>query len=206
MALPVFGLAESATLAAASPPGVSLGIALQLTNIVRDVGEDLARGRVYVPADDLARFGLTEAELGAAGCARDWRYRALMEYQIDRARGRGGGAGVRTCSRSTHSKAYRDGKVAHRNAKVWHGATEKGLERWTNPNPQRRTRIRWYGVPSCIGKSAGVAYGPVSDLHPKPLPLRFATFPSLWGTLAHFYVAGQTRSRGGGAVRSAVGR
>jgi len=83
MALPVFGLAPKATLEEATPPGVALGIALQLTNICRDVGEDLQRGRIYLPTDDLALFGLTEQDIRAGRL--DWRYRALMEYQIDRA-------------------------------------------------------------------------------------------------------------------------
>lgn len=42
---------------------IELGIALQLTNIVRDVAVDLARGRVYLPQEDLRRFGCTEADL-----------------------------------------------------------------------------------------------------------------------------------------------
>jgi phytoene synthase len=83
MAMPVFGLAPTATLEEATPPGVALGIALQLTNICRDVGEDLQRGRIYLPTDDLARFGLTEQDIRVGRLG--WRYRALMEYQIDRA-------------------------------------------------------------------------------------------------------------------------
>src|SRR5918911_690579 len=43
----------------------TLGTAMQLTNILRDVGEDLRRGRVYLPLEDLARFDLTEADLAA---------------------------------------------------------------------------------------------------------------------------------------------
>ncbi|RPI48911.1 MAG: squalene synthase HpnD, partial [Acidobacteria bacterium] len=44
---------------------IDLGIALQLTNIIRDIGTDLERGRVYVPTQDLERFGCTEADLRA---------------------------------------------------------------------------------------------------------------------------------------------
>ena len=61
----------------------TLGTAMQLTNILRDVGEDLRLGRVYLPQDDLARFDLSEADL-AAGTVDD-RFRALMQFQIDRA-------------------------------------------------------------------------------------------------------------------------
>ena len=41
----------------------NLGLAFQLTNIIRDVSEDAARGRIYLPLEDLARFGVTEDEL-----------------------------------------------------------------------------------------------------------------------------------------------
>ncbi len=63
---------------------VKLGIALQLTNILRDVGVDWRSGRLYLPLDELAQFGLTEAEI-ARGCV-DERWRAFMQYQINRAR------------------------------------------------------------------------------------------------------------------------
>jgi phytoene synthase len=69
---------------------IALGVALQLTNILRDVGEDAARGRIYLPQEDLARFGIHEEEL-LAGCRQpvEWRsntrFRALMSYEIDRA-------------------------------------------------------------------------------------------------------------------------
>ncbi len=63
----------------------TLGTAMQLTNILRDVGEDLARGRLYLPREDLRRFGLSEADLGTARV--DGRFRALMEFEIERAQG-----------------------------------------------------------------------------------------------------------------------
>jgi phytoene synthase len=62
---------------------LDLGIALQLTNIIRDVGTDLARGRVYFPADDLARFGCTEDDL-RAGVVSD-RVRSLLAFECARA-------------------------------------------------------------------------------------------------------------------------
>jgi phytoene synthase len=61
----------------------TLGTAMQLTNILRDVGEDLDRGRVYLPEEDLARFGVSEADLRARRV--DARFRDLMEFQIARA-------------------------------------------------------------------------------------------------------------------------
>ena len=47
----------------AAEPAIALGIGLQLTNILRDVGEDLERGRIYLPLDEIHRFGLTEDDL-----------------------------------------------------------------------------------------------------------------------------------------------
>jgi phytoene synthase len=68
----------------AIPHAVKLGVALQLTNILRDVSEDWAKGRVYLPQDELHAFGLTEADIGY-GLVDD-RWRAFMRFQIDRAR------------------------------------------------------------------------------------------------------------------------
>jgi phytoene synthase len=67
-----------------TPQAIALGIANQLTNILRDVGEDARRGRIYLPLADLAAFDYTEADL-MAGVVDD-RWRALMAFQIDRAR------------------------------------------------------------------------------------------------------------------------
>jgi phytoene synthase len=59
------------------------GIAFQLTNILRDLGEDAARGRVYLPREDLARFGYGEDNLRRG--LRDERFRALMRFEAARA-------------------------------------------------------------------------------------------------------------------------
>lgn len=66
----------------AESDAIQLGIALQLTNILRDVGEDAGRGRVYLPLDELARYDLTAEEV--LGGVRDERYHALMAFQIAR--------------------------------------------------------------------------------------------------------------------------
>lgn len=68
----------------AIPYAVKLGIALQLTNILRDVGEDWQAGRLYLPQDELADHGLTEADI-ARGRVDD-RWRTFMRFQIARAR------------------------------------------------------------------------------------------------------------------------
>ncbi len=76
----IFGYSEPATDSYAR----YLGIAFQLTNIIRDVGEDAARGRIYLPQDELARFGVAPSALlvrqGGSGFA------ALMAHQVARAR------------------------------------------------------------------------------------------------------------------------
>ncbi|HSJ65500.1 MAG TPA: phytoene/squalene synthase family protein [Gemmatimonadaceae bacterium] len=64
-----------------------LGVALQLTNILRDVGEDAAIGRCYLPLEDLRRFGLSEHDVLARRLApSDERWRGLMAFEIARAR------------------------------------------------------------------------------------------------------------------------
>lgn len=61
-----------------------LGIAMQLTNILRDIGEDLDRNRIYLPQEDLERFGVSEEQLFARRV--DDNFRAFMAFQIARAR------------------------------------------------------------------------------------------------------------------------
>lgn len=69
---------------AAREPAVALGEAFQLSNFVRDVGEDLQRGRIYLPVEDLDRFGVTRADL-ERGDVTD-AVRALLGFEIDRTR------------------------------------------------------------------------------------------------------------------------
>lgn len=63
---------------------IDLGIAMQLTNILRDVEEDAARNRIYLPADELARFGVTEEQIRSG--QSDPAFRDLMAFQAERAR------------------------------------------------------------------------------------------------------------------------
>ena len=68
---------------------IACGTALQLTNILRDLKEDAARGRVYLPREDLERFGVDSRRFAAGDAVelrRDDRFRALMKFEIDRAR------------------------------------------------------------------------------------------------------------------------
>jgi phytoene synthase len=65
----------------------TLGVAMQLTNILRDVGEDAARDRCYLPSEDLARFGLSRREvLSGEARSKPGAWRALMAFEIARAR------------------------------------------------------------------------------------------------------------------------
>lgn len=68
----------------ALPYAVKLGVSLQVTNILRDIGVDWQAGRLYLPLDELARFGVTEGDV--ANGRTDERWRAFMRFQIARAR------------------------------------------------------------------------------------------------------------------------
>lgn len=68
----------------AYPYAIKLGVALQLTNILRDVGEDWHSGRLYLPLDELAAYDLDESDVATAKV--DSRWRDFMRFQITRAR------------------------------------------------------------------------------------------------------------------------
>jgi len=80
----IFGQTDPATTQYAH----RLGLAFQLTNIIRDVGEDAVRGRVYIPIDELQRFNVKAHELVKRGTTSDAsfpeRFEALMRFQIER--------------------------------------------------------------------------------------------------------------------------
>ena len=80
LAAEIFGYGERQTLKYAH----DLGLAFQLTNIIRDVGEDARRGRIYLPQDELARFAVSEADLPQANYSDN--FRQLMAFQVERAR------------------------------------------------------------------------------------------------------------------------
>ena len=67
-----------------SEAAISLGIANQLTNILRDVGEDRQRGRIYLPQDEIKQFGYSEEELLLGEINTQWKN--LMAFQLNRAR------------------------------------------------------------------------------------------------------------------------
>jgi phytoene synthase len=80
MAMHIIGFRDEEAL----PYAVKLGIALQLTNILRDVGEDWQAGRLYLPLEELCEFGLSEASIVDGDLGKQWR--DFMRFQIARAR------------------------------------------------------------------------------------------------------------------------
>lgn len=79
ISLAIFGYRSPAAI----DHGRSLSTALQLTNVTRDIGDDLTRDRVYVPQEELRRFGVTESDLRERSSTSAMR--ALIDFQIDRA-------------------------------------------------------------------------------------------------------------------------
>jgi len=79
LAAEIFGYTDRATQKYAH----DLGMAFQLTNIIRDVGEDARRGRVYLPIDELQRFNVPVADILNSRYSDN--FKALMEFQIERA-------------------------------------------------------------------------------------------------------------------------
>ena len=77
----IFGYSDKQALEHA----IELGIAMQLTNILRDVGEDVDRGRIYLPLEDLRRFDYTSEELMQK--TMNDNFLNLMKFQVERARG-----------------------------------------------------------------------------------------------------------------------
>jgi len=80
LAAEIFGVSDRHTLKYAH----TLGLAFQLTNIIRDVGEDARRGRIYLPQDELARFSVSESDI--LNSRHSEPFVALMRFQTERAR------------------------------------------------------------------------------------------------------------------------
>jgi phytoene synthase len=76
----IFGLTNPRTLDYAE----KLGLAFQLTNIIRDVGDDARKGRIYLPVNELQQFGVTAADI--LNFRHSEKFEALMKFQADRAR------------------------------------------------------------------------------------------------------------------------
>ncbi|KAF0098909.1 MAG: phytoene synthase [bacterium] len=120
-----------------------LGLAFQLTNIIRDVGEDARRNRIYLPQDELAKHGVTEADVLAGRMTEN--FRRLMEFQYQRA--------TRTYAEAlallpeADRKAQRPGLVM---AAIYRALLEeiradgfRVLDRRTSLTPLRKLWIAW---------------------------------------------------------------
>ncbi|NOH02065.1 MAG: phytoene/squalene synthase family protein [Chloroflexi bacterium] len=68
----------------AVPYAIKLGVALQMTNILRDVGEDYRNGRLYLPREELIAYGIREEDIAAGRVSDNWRQ--FMKFQIERTR------------------------------------------------------------------------------------------------------------------------
>lgn len=68
----------------AVPYAIKLGVALQMTNILRDVSEDYRNGRLYLPREELVFYGISETDIAAGRVTDNWRQ--FMKFQIDRTR------------------------------------------------------------------------------------------------------------------------
>jgi len=68
----------------AVPYAIKLGVALQMTNILRDIGEDYRNGRLYLPREELAFYGIREQEIAEGRVTDNWRQ--FMKFQIERTR------------------------------------------------------------------------------------------------------------------------
>jgi phytoene synthase len=79
MSMHIIGYSREAT-----PYAVKMGVALQLTNILRDIGEDYQAGRLYLPLEELKAFGLSEHDLASQQVDERWRH--MMRFQIARTR------------------------------------------------------------------------------------------------------------------------
>ncbi len=93
--------------------GVDLGYALQLTNILRDVGEDMREGRIYLPREDMARFGVSEDDLRERGGGE--AFGELMAFEAGRAEAyfRAAAEGLPAADRRALRAARRMGKIYH---------------------------------------------------------------------------------------------
>ncbi len=83
MALPILGMAPGIPYKRVQPYAIKLGIALQLTNILRDVGEDAREhGRIYLPLEDMARFGVNDTDITSGRLTRPMI--SLLQYEHER--------------------------------------------------------------------------------------------------------------------------
>jgi phytoene synthase len=84
MMLRIIGMAPGFTEEEALPYAIKMGLALQLTNILRDVGEDRRAGRMYLPGNELQAWGLCDDDLAEGSAPEKERWRDFMRFQVER--------------------------------------------------------------------------------------------------------------------------
>lgn len=144
----------------ALPYAVKLGIALQLTNILRDIGEDWQSGRLYLPLDELAHFGLREADVAAARV--DDRWRDFMRFQIDRVR--------RLYAEAKPGIAFlnADGRFAITAAAELYRAILEDIEAHDYDVFHRRAHVGLWGK---LSRLPGIWWNSTNSTHPQEQPL-----------------------------------
>ena len=139
MSAEIFGYSDPATRAYAR----GLGIAFQLTNIIRDVGEDARRGRIYLPQDELDRFGVSAADI--LGARHTPGFVALMRFQVARARATYDTA--LSALPAADRRAQRPGLIMAATYRALLGAIERNdfrvLDRRVALSPLRKAWIAW---------------------------------------------------------------
>jgi 15-cis-phytoene synthase len=125
----------------AAPYARDLGVAFQLTNFIRDVGEDLRRDRVYLPKDELAAFGVTRDDL-ASGIV-DANIRRLLAFQIARARElfRAAAPGVRLLSPTSRDCVRTASTLYGEILDAVEAADYRVLDRRVSVGPRRRAEV-----------------------------------------------------------------
>ena len=154
----VWGVRADASLPAAVAYARTLGTAMQLTNILRDVGEDAHRGRCYLPEDELRAFGFTPGDvLGGHVLERRAAWGSLMRSQIDRARALYGTAAPGIALLSSDAR-----RCANACAVGYAGILD-AITRQDFDNVTRRASVGW------IGRAGVLARAWFAPLAPMPL-------------------------------------
>jgi 15-cis-phytoene synthase len=154
----------------AIPYAIKLGVALQVTNILRDVAEDWRADRLYLPQEELALFGLDEQDIahGVAHGMVTQRWRAFMRYQIERNRQ------LYQAALPGVSFLARDGRLAIQAAAELYGAILQDIEANDYNVFARRAQIGLWGklrrLPGIWWRSrqSAAEHQPVAALHNSP--------------------------------------
>ena len=138
MSMHIIGFTDNA----AVPYAIKLGVALQMTNILRDVGEDYRNGRLYLPREELDFYGVRESDIAAGKVTHAWRN--FMEFQIGR-------------TRQLYAESWKglkflhpDGRLAIGAASVFYAGILDDIERHHYDVFKRRANLSTWGKVSRI--------------------------------------------------------